>query len=199
MNENYKNILEELNEATGSIYKQGLRKEFQDKIRNAKPKIDSLYNMAFYDTDLITFNFNALLLQYKEYRELKKKTFLFTLRIKDYSNFYYLSIDDQVRKTARLQAVVKMLDKTLSNLKLEADIYMFGDTLNLLLNKKEDCMLLFKNKIFEQTRDILGFRKFTEIVPTYSRNKKNILEAYRKNITEISEQEKRLNELKKDN
>lgn len=198
MIENYKNILENVNEIGDSIYKQTLKREFQERIKTTKTKIDTLYNLAFYDIDLVALNFNSLLLKYKEYRNLKKKTFLFTIKVKDYENYYYKTIEEQTAMVNRLKEVNKLLSDTLLILKLDNDITYFNGTLNIIFEKKEDCKTFFKNKIFEQTRDILGFRKFIEILPTYSRSKKNILEAYRNNLCEIKEQERRLNEGKKD-
>ena len=198
MIENYKNILENVNEIGDSIYKQTLKREFQERIKTTKTKIDTLYNLAFYDIDLVALNFNSLLLKYKEYRNLKKKTFLFTIKVKDYENYYYKTIEEQTAMVNRLKEVNKLLSDTLLILKLDNDITYFNGTLNIIFEKKEDCKTFFKSKIFEQTRDILGFRKFIEILPTYSRSKKNILEAYRNNLCEIKEQERRLNEGKKD-
>ena len=138
MIENYKNILENVNEIGDSIYKQTLKREFQERIKTTKTKIDTLYNLAFYDIDLVALNFNSLLLKYKEYRNLKKKTFLFTIKVKDYENYYYKTIEEQTAMVNRLKEVNKLfLDGVNDWLKdtKDFDVNRIQDRLNDAISK----------------------------------------------------------------
>ena len=79
MNENYKNILEDLTDFGNTLHKQSLKNNFQKRLNITKSKIDTLYNLSFYDLDFSIPNFNTIFLEYKNYRVIKKKVFLLNL------------------------------------------------------------------------------------------------------------------------